>query len=170
MRAGQCRPGASEKIGRMRRVKAHQSGRLYSLQSGWYHGSYTAFAPVLDGIVAVWRGKGRFSFPFFAAVVKPIANMKTDITNMKTDITNMKTDITNMKADITNMKSDIVQLKGSVKTIELKLENEIGRKISALFDARMDELRYRKENKETREKVFELDMRVDNLEKAIMPA
>ena len=89
---------------------------------------------------------------------------------MKADITNMKTDITNMKADITNMKSDIVQLKGSVKTIELKLENEIDRKISALFDARMDELRYRKENKETREKVFELVMRVDNLEKAIMPA
>ena len=99
-----------------------------------------------------------------------IANMKTDITNMKTDITNIKADITNMKTDITNMKSDIVQLKGSVKTIELKLENEIDRKISALFDARMDELRYRKENKETREKVFELDMRVDNLEKAIMPA
>lgn len=99
-----------------------------------------------------------------------IANMKTDITNMKADITNMKADITNMKSDITNMKSDIVQLKGSVKTIELKLENEIDRKISALFDARMDELRYRKENKETREKVFELDMRVDNLEKAIMPA
>ena len=99
-----------------------------------------------------------------------IANMKTDITNMKADITNMKTDISNMKADITNMKSDIVQLKGSVKTIELKLENEIDRKISALFDSRMDELRYRKENKETREKVFELDMRVDNLEKAIMPA
>ena len=99
-----------------------------------------------------------------------IANMKTDITNMKTDITNMKSDITNMNSDITNMKSDIVQLKGSVKTIELKLENEIDRKISALFDARMDELRYRKENKETREKVFELDMRVDNLEKAIMPA
>ena len=103
-------------------------------------------------------------------VKNDIADMKTDITNMKTDITNMKADITNMKADITNMKSDIVQLRGSVKTIELKLENEIGRKISALFDAHMDELRYRKENKETREKVFELDMRVDNLEKAIMPA
>ena len=103
-------------------------------------------------------------------VKNDIADMKTDIANMKTDITNMKADITNMKADITNMKSDIVQLKGSVKTIELKLENEIDRKISALFDAHMDELRYRKENKETREKVFELDMRVDNLEKAIMPA
>ena len=103
-------------------------------------------------------------------VKNDIADMRTDIAYMKTDITNMKADITNMKTDITNMKSDIVQLKGSVKTIELKLENEIDRKISALFDAHMDELRYRKENKETREKVFELDMRVDNLEKAIMPA
>ena len=99
-----------------------------------------------------------------------IAGFQNDMSDVKNDIADMKTDIANMKTDITNMKSDIVQLKGSVKTIELKLENEIGRKISALFDARMDELRYRKENKETREKVFELDMRVDNLEKAIMPA
>lgn len=99
-----------------------------------------------------------------------IAGFQNDMSDVKNDIADMKTDIANMKTDITNMKSDIVQLKGSVKTIELKLENEIDRKISALFDARMNELRYRKENKETREKVFELDMRVDNLEKAIMPA
>ncbi len=99
-----------------------------------------------------------------------IAGFQNDMSDVKNDIADMKTDIANMKTDITNMKSDIVQLKGSVKTIELKLENEIDRKISALFDSRMDELRYRKENKETREKVFELDMRVDNLEKAIMPA
>ena len=99
-----------------------------------------------------------------------IAGFQNDMSDVKNDIADMKTDIANMKTDITNMKADIVQLKGSVKTIELKLENEIDRKISALFDARMDELRYRKENKATREKVFELDMRVDNLEKAIMPA
>ena len=99
-----------------------------------------------------------------------IAGFQNDMSDVKNDIADMRTDIANMKTDITNMKSDIVQLKGSVKTIELKLENESDRKISALFDARMDELRYRKENKETREKVFELDMRVDNLEKAIMPA
>ena len=99
-----------------------------------------------------------------------IAGFQNDMSDVKNEIADMKTDIANMKTDITNMKSDIVQLKGSVKTIELKLENEFDRKISALFDARMDELRYRKENKETREKVFELDMRVDNLEKAIMPA
>lgn len=103
-------------------------------------------------------------------VKNDIADMRTDIANMKTDITNMKADITNMKTDITNMKSDIVQLKGSVKTIELKLENEIDRKISALFDAHIDELRYRKENKETKEKVASLEMRVDNLEKVVMTA
>lgn len=99
-----------------------------------------------------------------------MAGMKTDITNMKTDIANMKTDITNMKADIINVKSDIKELQGSVKKIELKLENEIDRKISALFDAHIDELRYRKENKETREKVASLEMRVDNLEKVVMTA
>ena len=103
-------------------------------------------------------------------VKNDIADMKTDIANMKTDITNMKTDITNMKADITNMKEEIAKIKENIKKIETEIENEIDRKISALFDARMDELRYRKENKETREKVFELDMRVDNLENAIMPA
>ena len=99
-----------------------------------------------------------------------MAGMKTDIANMKTDIANMKTDIANMKADIINVKSDIKELQGSVKKIELKLENEIDRKISALFDAHIDELRYRKENKETREKVASLEMRVDNLEKVVMTA
>lgn len=34
------------------------------LQSGWYHGSYTAFAPVPDGIVSVGRGGAVFCFPF----------------------------------------------------------------------------------------------------------
>lgn len=99
-----------------------------------------------------------------------MAGMKTDIANMKTDIANMKTDIVNMKADIINVKTDIKELQGSVKKIELKLENEIDRKISALFDAHIDELRYRKENKEIREKVASLEMRVDNLEKVVMTA
>ena len=99
-----------------------------------------------------------------------MSEVKRDISDMKSDIINVKSDIINMKSDIINMKADIRELQEDVKNIELKLENEIDRKISALFDARMDELRYRKENKETREKVFELDMRVDNLEKAIMPA
>ena len=72
-----------------------------------------------------------------------IAGFQNDMSDVKNDIADMKTDIANMKTDITNMKSDIVQLKGSVKTIELKLENEIDRKISALFDSRMDVCEWR---------------------------
>ncbi len=99
-----------------------------------------------------------------------IIDLQSDMSDMKNDMAGMKTDITNMKADIINVKSDIKELQGSVKKIELKLENEIDRKISALFDAHIDELRYRKENKETREKVASLEMRVDNLEKVVMTA
>ena len=54
-----------------------------------------------------------------------IAGFQNDMSDVKNDIADMKTDIANMKTDITNMKSDIVQLRGSVKSIELKLENEI---------------------------------------------
>ena len=99
-----------------------------------------------------------------------IIGLQSDMSDMKNDMAGMKTDIANMKADIINVKSDIKELQGSVKKIELKLENEIDRKISALFDAHIDELRYRKENKETREKVASLEMRVDNLEKVVMTA
>ena len=103
-------------------------------------------------------------------VKKDISDMKNDITNMKSDITNMKSDIANMKNDIVNMKADIRELQEDVRNIELKLENDVGRKISVLFDAHTDELRYRKENKETREIVAGLVMRVDNLEKSVMTA
>ena len=104
-----------------------------------------------------------------------IAGFQNDMSDVKNDIADMKTDIAKHEDGYHEHEGRyhehenqiLCNSKGSVKTIELKLENEIDRKISALFDARMDELRYRKENKETREKVFELDMRVDNLEKAI---
>ncbi len=67
------------------------------------------------------------------------------------------------------LRNILFSIQGSIAGFQNDM-SDVNRKISALFDSRMDELRYRKENKETREKVFELDMRVDNLEKAIMPA
>ena len=56
----------------------------------------------------------------------------------------------------------------SVHKIHLTLENETNRKISVLFDSRVDEIRHRQENAETREKVANLEMRVDNLEKTVI--
>lgn len=99
-----------------------------------------------------------------------MSEVKRDISDMKSDIINVKSDIINMKSDIINMKADIRELQEDVKNIELKLENDVGKKISVLFDAHTDEFRYRKENKETREIVNGLVMRVDNLEKSVMTA
>ena len=99
-----------------------------------------------------------------------IVSFQNDMSEVKRDISDMKSDIINMKSDIINMKADIRELQEDVKNIELKLENDVGRKISVLFDAHTDELRYRKENKETREIVNGLVMRVDNLEKSVMTA
>lgn len=99
-----------------------------------------------------------------------IVSFQNDMSEVKRDISDMKSDIINMKSDIINMKADIRELQEDVKNIELKLENDVGKKISVLFDAHTDELRYRKENKETREIVNGLVMRVDNLEKSVMTA
>lgn len=44
---------------------------------------------------------------------------------------------------------------------------ESNKKIDALFDGRIDEIRHRKENIETNAKVADLEMRVDNLEKIV---
>ncbi|MDO4305872.1 MAG: hypothetical protein Q4C77_03495 [Eubacteriales bacterium] len=67
-----------------------------------------------------------------------------------------------------NLYGVIAGLEKSVRNIELTIENEISIKIDALFDGRVDEIRHRKENMETNAKVADLEMRVDNLEKAIM--
>lgn len=99
-----------------------------------------------------------------------IVSFQNDMSEVKRDISDMKSDIINMKSDIINMKADIRELQEDVKNIELKLENDVGKKISVLFDAHTDEFRYRKENKETREIVNGLVMRVDNLEKSVMTA
>ena len=53
-----------------------------------------------------------------------------------------------------------------MKKIELTIELETNKKIDALFDGRVDEMRHRKENIEANAKVAYLEMRVDNLEKA----
>ena len=66
-----------------------------------------------------------------------------------------------------SLSEEISEVQQSVRKLELTLENEINKKIDALFDGRIDEIRHRKENIETNAKVADLEMRVDNLEKII---
>lgn len=72
-----------------------------------------------------------------------------------------------LHSEIEGLHGEIEEVKSTVKKLELTLENETNKKISALFDSRIDEMRHRKENARTIMRVDNLEMRVDNLEKAL---
>lgn len=71
-----------------------------------------------------------------------------------------------IQSGIINLQNDMTEVKTNLKKIELTIEHETNKKIDALFDGRVDEMRHRKENIEANAKVADLEMRVDNLEKA----
>lgn len=95
------------------------------------------------------------------------AELKEILLSIQSSIINLQNDMTEFKNDMTDIKSRMTEVEKNVKKIELTLENETNKKIDALFDGRVDEIRHRKENIETNAKVADLEMRVDNLEKAI---
>jgi len=59
-----------------------------------------------------------------------LAGVKGEITSTKEELTGVKGEITSTKEELTGVKGEIV----SIKEIVLKLENEHGQKLSALFD------------------------------------
>ena len=95
------------------------------------------------------------------------AELKDILLSIQNSILNLQNDMNEVKSDLANVKNNLADVKQNVKKIELTLENETNKKIDALFDGRVDEMRHRKENIETNAKVADLEMRVDNLEKAI---
>ena len=79
---------------------------------------------------------------------------------------NLKEILISIQSGIINLQNDMTEVKTSLKKIELTIELETNKKIDALFDGRVDEMRHRKENIEANAKVADLEMRVDNLQKA----
>lgn len=79
---------------------------------------------------------------------------------------NLKEILISIQSGIINLQNDMTEVKTSLKKIELTIELETNKKIDALFDGRVDEMRHRKENIEANAKVADLEMRVDNFEKA----
>lgn len=80
---------------------------------------------------------------------------------------NLKEILISIQSGIINLQNDMTEVKTSLKKIELTIELETNKKIVALFiNGRVDEMRHRKENIEANAKVADLEMRVDNLEKA----
>lgn len=79
---------------------------------------------------------------------------------------NLKEILISIQSGIINLQNDMTEVKTSLKKIELTIELEANKKIDALFDGRVDEMRHRKENIDANAKVAHLEMRVYNLEKA----
>ena len=92
--------------------------------------------------------------------------LKDMLISIQKSIINLQNDMTDVKNTVSKLQNDMTDMKNKVNKIELTLENETNKKIDALFDGRVDEIRHRKENIETIAKVANLEMRVDNLEKA----
>ena len=111
-----------------------------------------------------------------------VAGLKSDVTILKSQMIELRSDVTQLESRMDKLESKVDKLESRVDTLDsrmdtledsvhkihLTLENETNRKISALFDSRVDEIRHRQENTETREKVANLEMRVDNLEKIVI--
>jgi len=101
--------------------------------------------------------------------------MKTIEQNLSASIDSQKKE---MKAIERNLSARIDSQKKEMKAIEqnlsvkidsvrFELENVTNRKISALFDGREDELRYRRITIQNNEDIESLQMRVSNLEQAL---
>lgn len=67
-----------------------------------------------------------------STLTKSIDTLAINQEIMQADINTMKADINTMKTDITDMKSDISNLKQS----QVRMEEDLTRKITALFDSR----------------------------------
>lgn len=63
-----------------------------------------------------------------------IASLRTDVTAMQGDIASLRTDVTAMQGNITTMQGDIASLRTDVTKINIKLENEIAPKMTALAE------------------------------------
>ena len=88
---------------------------------------------------------------------KKLEPIQKDMFDMKTDISGLKEGQKSLRQDVSGMKSDISTLKdGQLKT-NITLENDIGKKLSALFDGHQLDS----------EKIQSIKDTVENVEKAI---
>ena len=98
-----------------------------------------------------------------------VDKLESKVDKLESKVDKLESKVDKLESKVDKLESRMDTLDDSVHKIHLTLENETNRKISILFDSRVDdEIRHRQENAETREKVANLEMRVDNLEKTVM--
>lgn len=89
---------------------------------------------------------------------------------LKEVLFNIQDGIIGLSNRMDKLDNQIDKVKDDVASIKLTLENETNKKIDVLYDGRIDEIRHREEFVETIATVENLQVRVDNLEKAFTVA
>lgn len=70
-------------------------------------------------------------------IQKKVSNIESDVTDLKQDVSDLKQDVSGLKQDVAVLQDDVAALKQEsqfIKTIVIKMENEHGKKLDALFD------------------------------------
>lgn len=64
-----------------------------------------------------------------------VSGLKQDVSDLKQDVSGLKEGQASLKQDVSGLKEGQVSLKQDITKININLENNIGKKIEALFDA-----------------------------------
>ncbi len=95
-----------------------------------------------------------------------LLNMQNHIVGLYGRIDNLDGRMDKLDNRMDKLDSRMDTLEQDVRDIKITIENDINRKISVLYDAHLDGLRYRQELISVIDKVDNHEMRIDNLEKA----
>lgn len=67
-------------------------------------------------------------------IQQDISGMKADISGLKEGQGSLQQDVSGMKSDISSLKTGQESIQGQVTKTNITLENDVGKKLSALFD------------------------------------
>ncbi|MDO9534447.1 MAG: hypothetical protein Q7J85_03740 [Bacillota bacterium] len=72
-----------------------------------------------------------------SGVKTEVANVKTELSGVKTEVASVKTELSGVKTEVASVKTELSDVKTDVKFIKdivIKIENQHGQKLAALFD------------------------------------
>lgn len=63
-----------------------------------------------------------------------LSEMKSDLIKVESRLTRVESDLSGVKTDLSEVRTDLSEVKERVKCVELKLENEVSKRLDSLYD------------------------------------
>lgn len=67
-------------------------------------------------------------------VKSDLIKVESRLTRVESDLSGVKTDLSGVKTDLSGVRTDLSEVKERVKCVELKLENEVSKRLDSLYD------------------------------------